>query len=206
MFWIRSLLIGCLVTGSGFGSQAYAETEPVTPKPGHEILDPGRETVLTVDEQRKRDIAAFERWRAEIFDYDRRLYERVKKLNNTNVELRRMVGFSSAIIIVMLGVILFYLIRRRPHKAEVAGDTVPQTEPQSSKATLSPGMAFAALDRYQARRLLARQKKLMRSVEELTPYLQEFGEDGKRLAKTIANESIALQSDIDAALTVKPEQ
>ena len=55
---------------------------------------------------------ATEQWLKDIPDYEKRLYERVKKSNNRELEILRFVIISAVIIIILVPLLTFFLLRK----------------------------------------------------------------------------------------------
>jgi len=88
------------------------------------------------------NLETFQEWKRGIPDYEKRLYDRVKKINKRTVNIQRSVIISAALLIIVISGVSFYIFRRvqavtiaPPLKAPVAKPAKPIPAEQSPKIT-----------------------------------------------------------------------
>ena len=135
---------------------------------------------------------ATEQWLKDIPDYEKRLYERVKKSNNRELEILRFVIISAVIIIILVPLLTFFLLRKfgyvgggqygkgvgaAPHQAVNHSNTLNQ--------------------------LVKRQKSLLKAHDQLLSYVEGLHADRKSmesLVRSLRSEMDLFESDFAAAL------
>jgi len=135
----------------------------------------------------------FQKWRASIPDYEMRLYDRVKDVNNRVVALQRVV--IGGVLMVLVGVPLsVWLLLRHLGAGLGGGDKRQGTGFRDPFA----GSANTRL----TRKLLARQQVIIDSLAELSAFAEESRSSNTRLdsaLRQIMDESDAVRNEIEVA-------
>lgn len=133
----------------------------------------------------------FRQWRESIPDLEKRLYDRIKKINSRTVDIQRVVLIGMLLLLILNGIILF-LVFRRPLGTIALSDTAKtETEngemnKRSIREKISHERKFIQsiiqqIDRTRLKNLTKRQKKLLNTVEELEAFLASTDGSTKEL-------------------------
>ena len=148
-FRYYSMVVACLMLASFFiAGLAQAQTK--------QSVDPVR--------------LSTEQWLKEIPDYERRLYERVKKSNHQNLDIVRVAVFSALLIIVLVPGLTIYFVNRKLEALARTGAASELDPLLSGAGACNPRSIHA---------LVKRQKMLIRAHDRLLAYVEDLHADRK---------------------------
>lgn len=139
----------------------------------------------------------FEIWRAEIPDYERRLYNRVKKNNTRNLVILRAVIISAILILILVPAFTLWVVRSQMGSINLS--VVGKGDDGDIESKNEKNVRYVDLNA-----LMKRQKKLIKMHDQLLALTDEISQgrqDIERLVRKLTSETETFNRDLETALS-----
>lgn len=169
----------------------------------------------TAEQLGQENLQAFREWREGMPDYEKRLYDRIKRINNRTVTIQSVTIIGIALLFVVSLATLFFVARRTGGfpRSISARDEKPQKSGMTLAGIIESERKFQRslaerADRIRLKNLLRRQTELSNAVAELESFIASTNGSNEELDKlmtSIKEWVLKIQKEVDATnATARP--